>query len=239
MSVLDSEPDIAVNDTLFEVYVREGAGGHRDEFAIGEHGTVVYVLERFRNSEPKIRKTDFAGALKRLAGRLKDGFEKHPERMYFNPRASQFTRIHPDVDWKGEKWLLAATPGSVPAASDQVAARVATLSDQLILPEEVEAWRKQQQFHATHVVAFADHPAWVLGLGQLALENGWGLRSSPNLGPCPDMPPSMAPLQWQAWLVPTFEVKALLANQAGFGWTVGQIVVSDSTASQSNRSALL
>ncbi len=159
--------------------------------------------------------------------------------MYFNPRAQQFTRVHPDVDWKGEKWLLAATPGNVIAASEQVAQRVATLSAQLIVAEEVEAWRKQQQFNATHLVAFADHPAWALALAQFALECGWGLRSTPDLGPCPDMPPSMAPLQWQAWLVPSFDVKAVIANQAGFGWTVGQLVVADSGASQSNLSALL
>lgn len=228
------------HDTVFDVYLSEGSSMTLGElFAIGEQGADIVVVERLK-SGVRVSKMALQAAIARLATRLKQGYTKAPNRMYFNARAEAFTRVHPDVDWKGEKWLLAATPPSIPDAVHQVAVKVGSLGLDLIVPEEVEAWRQQQSLNATHVVAFADHPAWPLALAQLALEHGWGLRAAPGTSPCPDTPPSMAPHEWQSWLVPPFDAKTVLANQAGFGWTVGQIIVSEVAARDSGGlSALL
>lgn len=237
----DSAPcEPMAHDTLFDVYVRQGTTATSDVFAIGQCGDKVIVVEQTRKGGTKLKECSLTVAVIQLAGRLKQGYEKQSQRKYFNPRGEVFTSVHPDVDWQGDKWLLAANPPSVSEAADNVAALVSTLSTDLILPEEVSAWREQQRLNSAHIVGFSDHPAWCLAIAQLALERGWGLRASPGLSACPDTPPSMSPLQWAAWLVPTFDSKTVDANQAGFGWTVGHIIMSGTTSSGSGSlSALL
>lgn len=234
----DLVPDLTVNDTLFDVYVR-GEEEDRDEFAIGEYGSDIYLIERSRRSEAKVRRVTFSAGISRLADRVKAGFEKLPNRMYFNSRSAAFTTVHPDVDWKGGRWLLAATPPDAPAAIELVAQKVASLGPTVIFPEEIEAWREQQRRNAKHVVAFADHAAWPLALAQLALEGGWGLRSTPELGACPDMPPSLAPNEWRAWMVPAVKPKQVQAVQAAFGWTVADLVNAGAASTPGGLSALL
>ena len=232
--------DVFAHDTLFDVYVRRDTANASELFAIGQCGDKVIVVERTLKGGTRLKESSFSAAITQLAGRLKLGYEKQSQRKYYNPRGDAFTNVHPDVDWKGENWLLAATPPSVTDAAEAVAAKVATLSADLILPEEIQGWRNQQRLNSKHIVSFADHPAWSLAIAQLALERGWGLRASPGLSACPDTPPSMAPMQWAAWLVPTFNAKAVDANQAGFGWTVGHLIISDSASSNSGGlSALL
>ncbi len=223
MHALESPEGRAAVDTLFDVYVRNAGTAGRQAFAIRESVSTVVVVDSSRSGASRIVSVDLPTALAKLASKLKEGYRRLPQRMYYNPRSGLFTVVHPDLDWKGGTWLLAAVPPAVDEAADEVAERVSTLHAGLILPEEIGAWRMQQRQHAVHVVAFADHPAWSLGLTQLAHEQGWLLRASPEQKlPCPEAPPSMSSLAWADWLSTVFERKVILANQAGFGWTVGQ-----------------
>lgn len=241
MSTPASVPsDPLPHDALFDVYVGKQSATAQEVFAIGQFGDKVVVIERSLRGITKVKECSFSAAVLQMATRLKQGYQKQSVPLYFNPRTEAFTSLHPDIDWKGEKWLLAATPPSVSDAADEVAAKVASLSVTLIHPDEIAGWRNQQRLNSRHLISFGDHPAWSLAIAQLALERGWGLRASPALGVCPDTPPSMAPQQWGAWLQSTFDSKVVAANQAGFGWTVGQLIISDSASSNSGSlSALL
>lgn len=232
--------DTGSHDALFDVYVRKQTATAQEVFAIGQLGDKVIVIERGLKGTTKVKESTFAAAVLQMATRLKQGYQKLVAPQYYNPRTEAFTSLHPDIDWKGERWLLAATPPSVNDAADDVAEKVASLSVTLIHPDEITGWRNQQRLNSKHVISFEDHPAWSLAIAQLALERGWGLRASPALGVCPDTPPSMSPQQWAAWLQSTFDSKVVAANQAGFGWTVGQLIISESTSSNSGSlSALL
>jgi hypothetical protein len=224
MHASESPERKAAADTLFAVYLREGGTTGCHEFAIGERGTCVVVIDCSRTCASRVTEADLPTAVSMLAGKLKQGYRRSPQRMYFNPRSGGFTLIHPDLDWKGVNWLLAAVPRSTfEEAADQVGELVSTLGADLILPEEVSAWRTRQQLNAIHLVAFDDHPAWSLALAQLAHEQGWLLRASSNQkAACPDVPPSLSPREWTAWLSTAFDRKVILANMAGFGWTAEQ-----------------
>jgi hypothetical protein len=214
----------AASDILFAVYVRDGGTTGRREFAIGERGASVVVVDCSSAGASRVMEADLPTAVSRLARKLKQGYRRLPQRMYFNVRSGGFTVIHPDLDWKGVNWLLAAVPRTTfGEAAGQVADRVSTLGADLILPEEIGAWLARQQMNAVHLVAFDDHPAWSLAIAQLAHEQGWLLRASPDQkAACPDVPPSLSPREWTTWLSTAFDRKAILANLAGFGWTVGQ-----------------
>ncbi len=226
----------AAASTLFDVYRCDAGIAGRHEFAIGERGCAVVVVDCSRTGASRVTEADFPTAISRLARKLKQGYRRQPQRMYYNARSGEFTVIHPDLDWKGGAWLLAAVPSSVSEAAGLVADRVSMLGVDLILPQEIGAWRMQQQLNAAHVVAFADHAAWSLALAQLAHEQGWLLRASPGQKPaCPDAPPSLSPREWTAWLSTVFDRKEILANQAGFGWTVEQATITTADrASQSD-----
>ena len=233
----------AAADILFAVYVRDGSTTGCHEFAIGERGSCVAVIDCSRSGASRVTEADLPTAVGRLAGKLKQGYRRLPQRMYFNSRAGEFTVIHPDLDWKGVNWLLAAVPRSTfEEAADQVAELVSTLGADLILPEEISAWRTRQQFHVVHLVAFDDHPVWSLALAQLAHEEGWLLRASSNQKvACPDVPPSLSPREWTTWLSTAFDRKVILANMAGFGWTAEQesTITADGASNNGCLSALL
>lgn len=231
-----SPEERAAASTLFDVYLCDAGIAGRHEFAIGELGATVVVVDCGRTGASRLTGADLPTAISRLARKLKQGYRRQPQRMYYNARSGEFTVIHPDLDWKGGTWLLAAVPFTVYGAADQVADRVSKLRADLILPEEIDAWRTQQQLNAAHVMAFADHPAWSLALAQLAHELGWLLRASPDQKTaCPDAPPSVSPRDWTAWLSTVFDRKVVLANLAGFGWAVEQgITTTADRASQSD-----
>lgn len=226
MSKLSSALDTVSPEVVYDLYRREGAGV--EIFAIGESGPWVAIVEVARDGTFDVKTSGLQKAVGQLATRLKQGFLKQPRAMYFNARSGTFTAVHPDLDWKGAKWLLAASPRDMEGALKSICELVGALGGGLILPEEIGAWREQQEKNQTHLVAFSDHPAWCLALGQLALNHGWSLRSNADLAACPDAPPSTAPLEWESWLSPAFDRKAVVANMAGFGWTVGQLIVSES-----------
>jgi hypothetical protein len=222
MRASESPEGRAVATTLFDVYVRDTGSAGRQEFAIGEFGAGVIVVDCARTGASRIEKADLPTAVARLAGKLKQGYRRLPQRMFYNTRLGEFTVIHPDLDCEGGTWLLAAVPPLVAEAADQVTECVSTLHAGLILQEEIGAWRTRQQRNAAHVVAFADHAAWSLALAELAHEQGWLLRASPGQkAACPDAKPSLSPHEWTGWLSSVFDRKLVLANQAGFGWTVG------------------
>jgi hypothetical protein len=222
MHASESPEGKPVVDTLFDVYVRKTGSAQHQTFAIGESGAGVMLVDCSRPGARRIQNADLPTAIGRLAVKLKQGYRRLPRRMFYNSLSGEFTVIHPDLDFEGGTWLLSAVPPLVAEAADQVVVCVSTLHAGLILPEEIGAWRRQQQRNAAHVVAFADHPAWSLALAQQAHEQGWLLRASPGQkAACPDAKPSLSPHEWTGWLSSVFDRKLVLANQAGFGWAVG------------------
>jgi hypothetical protein len=234
--VRTSEPPKVGHDTLFEVF-RHGSGR---VFAMGNQGDDVVVIDGVEGGVAAVRMT-LPSAVKALGKRVRGGYVRSSGRMFFNERSGRFTLIHPDVDWKGLKWLLAATPASIAEGSRIIADIVRTMPATAITPEEIEQWVQRQEKNVKHVVAFNDHAAWPLALAQAALNHGWGLRASSEIGAVPDAPPSVAPSLWAQWLSTSFKSRDVQDAQANLGWTTEAFITSDRTApgGANNLSALI
>lgn len=232
-----SEPTKVSHDTLFEVFRNQGSGR---VFAMGSQGDDVIVIDGAERN-PSVSTLTLSRAVSILGQRVRSGYSRESGRMFFNERSCSFTLVHPDVDWKGLKWLLAATPGSIQTACEVVASIVKRMPETAISPEEIDQWVGRQAHNVKHVVAFDDHPAWPLALAQAALDNGWGLRASTEIGGVPDAPPSVAPSLWAQWLSRRFTVTNIQTAQASLGWTAEAFITSDRNAPDgaNNLSALI
>lgn len=196
---------------------------------MGSQGDDVLVVEGHEGKAEAVRVT-LPNAVTILGKRVRGGYTRASGRMFFNERSRTFTLIHPDVDWKGLKWLLAATPPSIAEASQVVANILKTMPAAAITSEEIEQWLQRQRNNVKHVVAFDDHSAWALALAEAALDNGWGLRASPEMGGVPDAPPSIAPSLWAQWLSKSFKVNQVKDAQANLGWTAEAFITSGKEA---------
>lgn len=224
------------HDTLFEVY-RQSSSDRL--FGIGRLGEGVLVVEATGDAHTST-KVSFGVAVKKLGARLRAGFAKTGERMYFNERDRRFTHTHPDLEGRGLGWVVAATPPSLPAAIELVAGLVRAMPVSVIFPEEVDAWAQQQHRNAAHVVAFEDHCVWSLAIAQASLDHGWILRAARRYGELPDSPPSVSPQAWATWLGQHFTEVSVREAQRALGWTVERIIVSGtSTSIEENLSAFI
>ena len=222
------------NETLFTVYRHPTTSC---VFALGE-GTDTFVQVDTTEAGISVKNVKFDAGIREMAKRLKLGYVMAPNKMYFNPRSGVFTFVHPDLDWKGLGWVLAAAPKSIAEACEKVVQVVKSTPASIILGEEIDAWLAQQRRNAAYVVAFDDLPVWTLALAQVALDNGWPLRATPTHSGAPDAPPAMAPQQWRTWLSNVFPDKTITSTQAALGWTVEKIIISDAvTPMEGNLSA--
>ncbi len=220
-----SEPTKVGHDTLFEVFHHESGR----LFGMGNQGDDVIVVDGPQGGASVSRMT-LAKAVGILGVRVRNGYSRAAGRMFFNERSGTFTFVHPDVDWKGLKWLLAAIPPSIEDAAHSVAALVHTMPAEAITAEEIDQWIARQGNNVRHLVAFNDHPAWPLALAQAALLNGWSLRAAHDLGAAPDAPPSIAPIAWAQWLSSSFTLGLVKDAQATLGWTTEAFITSGSPA---------
>lgn len=212
-----------LHDTLFTVY-QQADTGH--VYALGQSHGKYFQVEKTAKGFVVSEKA-FSAAVTKIAANLRRGYFQTVSPMYFNERSGEFTRIHPDLSWKGLGWVLAAVVTDVAAASNTVAEMLKTLPTSVIRAEEVVAWQTQQSRNAAHVVAFEDMPIWGLVLAQAAMDHGWALRSSGAMGSMPDLPPSISPIEWANWLSPAFTDRSIADAQRALGWTVGALLTAD------------
>jgi len=226
----------AGDDTLFTVYAKEDANRF---FGIAQRGAKGIVID----GEPgafKVRTAQWLTAVGEISKRLRQGFSPTGGAWFYNPRSLRFTRIHPDMDWKGAQVVLLSRQPDLPAAVDLVATAVRATPATCITGEEIVAWQQQQLRNVAHVVAFDDHPAWALALAELVYAKGWDWRVGPKLSAPPSKRPSQSPWEWAGWLQQRFDPKAIQQAQTGFGWTVDAQLISDSASPErASLSALL
>jgi hypothetical protein len=215
------------HNTLFDVY--KSKDGKRT-FAMGTQGDDFIVVEQ--GGTTAVRRLELSQAVGLLAKRIRTGYVKSPAKMFFNSCSERFCFVHPDLDWTGACWVLAATPPDIERAAVAVADIARKAPATVLMVEEIDRWLTQQRRNVAHVVAFDDHAIWPLALAQAALEKGWGLRAVPGKGAVPDSPPSAAPIHWRAWLQLSFTKDAVTAAQAGMGWTPEARIFSDTGGPQ-------
>ncbi len=232
-----SDPLQVPHDTLFDVYL--GPRGER-KFAMGPRGDDIVLVELVDGSEATVSVCSTKAALAALASKLKAGYRRDGVKQFFNARGQRFSDVHPDVDWRGAQWVLAATPQDLQGAIDKVVAVVRTTSAATIDQVEIESWVTQQRRNAVHVVAFDDHVIWSLALAHCALAHGWALRVADGLPRTPDVPPATNPSLWADWLTTRFRASDIHAATAALGWTAAALINSDRPAmTQNNLAALL
>lgn len=216
----ERSPEIDVgDDVLFDVYARAGNDGQEDRWlGMGLDEGANIVIEG-RSGELKARRVPRTGHLQVLSERLKQGY-RHQGRRFYNPRARIFTPIHPDMDWKGAKVVLLSRHSDVVSASALVTTTVRSTPAWCITSEEVDAWQRQQERNAAHVVAFSDHPIWALALAEVAMIHGWDWRMGPGWTQMPNVLPSRDPNRWCLWLRQVFDENQIREAQRGIGWTV-------------------
>src|ERR1035437_283151 len=166
--------DMVEHDTLFTVYRHPSTACI---FALGENKDTFVQVDK-TDEGVSVKDVAFGAGVREMAKRLKLGYLMAPNKMYFNQRSGEFKLIHPDLDWKGLVWVLAAMPKNIEQACEKVAQVVKTVPASIILGEEIDAWMSQQSHNVAHVVAFGDLPVWTLALAQVALDNGWPLRAT-------------------------------------------------------------
>lgn len=211
------------HDTLFVVY-RHPSG--EEVFALGEQNDDVFWMVSKTAGDVVVKQVKFQAGIQEMAAKLKLGFICEANKMFFNQRKGEFRTIHPDLDWKGLDWVLAAAPGNIGEACEQVANAVRAIPGNILFEEEVTAWAQQQRHNAIHVTAFSDHPVWTLALADASIRNGWPLRASPKHHGVPDTPPSTAPLQWSKWLSGTFKASLIAETQKAMGWAEEEFIHS-------------
>lgn len=211
------------HDTLFMVYRHPSTACI---FALGENKDTFVQVDK-TDEGVSVKDVAFGTGVREMAKRLKLGYLLAPNKMYFNQRSGEFKLVHPDLDWKGLVWVLAAMPKNIEQACEKVAQVVKTVPASIILGEEIDAWMSQQSHNVAHVVAFGDLPVWTLALAQVALDNGWPLRAMSTQSGVPDAPPAIVPQQWMTWLSKVFPEKTIAHTQVALGWTVEKIIISD------------
>lgn len=211
------------HDTLFSVYRHPSSSC---AFALGEVQGSFALVDKSGEGFT-VKTVAFDAGVREMAKRLKLGYQMAPNKMYFNQRSGEFTLTHPDLDWKGLQWLIAASPKNIEQACEMVVQVVTTTPASIILGEEIDAWVAQQRNNVAHVVAYSDLPVWSLALAQVALSNGWPLRATPKQSGVPDTPPSIDPRSWRIWLSKVFPEKTIATTQVALGWTVEKIIISD------------
>lgn len=234
MPLSERIPDLDIgDDLLFDVYAQaQFVFGKPDKlFGLAtEPGKPAVVVEGIAGQLVP-RRIAGNGYVRLLSERLRQGYEHHAGRRFFNPRSQQFTLVHPDMEWKGLKVVLLSRQISIPEAAAAVAQVVKSTPASCITSEEIDGWVQQQQRNATHVVAFSDHPIWALALAEVVLTKGWDWRAGPQLQSPPGERPSQEPQVWTEWLQQVFERKQIVAAQAGLGWTLEALLQSSASAS--------
>ena len=227
---------MAILEAPFELYRLERSGAL---FGLSQFGDDVKLVD-MEGGSYKVTKVSFESGVKRLALRLKAGYVKTGDRMYFNERESTFSYTHPDLVWKGLRWVLAAVPPDLGVAVGLLKRIGLSLPASAIFPEEIEAWGERQFRNARHVVAYNDHPVWALAIAQASLDHGWLLRASPEHGELPSSPPSISPNVWGIWLKKQFSETSVQDAQRALGWTMEKIILSGDVASiEDNLSAFI
>lgn len=235
-SVAENAP--VAHDTLFDVY-RLTADNQRT-FAFGLAAKDDAVLIDHCGDDVTVQKVSLVKGIRILSQRVKSGYARDPSPMFFNERRRVFTFGHPDLEWSGAQWLLAATPADLVAGAEAVANMVRQTPADVIMGVEIDAWLQQQRRNFTYLVAFDDHPIWSLALAQAALDKGWSLRAASDASSLPDAPPASQPVGWREWLSPRFKrAGSVEAAQAGLRWTPEAFLTPAKTSDTSQSLAAL
>lgn len=222
-------------EVLFDVYTHPDTG-HRVGFAQGPNGFFIAQAADNKHKGGLQEVTSVAG-VKALAQALRKGYVKTSPRMYFSDQRLYFTVSHPELVGN---WLLAAMSTNPAQILEAVAAVARQMPEEFVYREEVEHWVAWQSKNRAYVAAANDTPLWSLLLAQVCMQNGWALRSQPQLGRLPDQPPSQAPSQWARWLEHSFTQQSIADCLKALGWTVENIITSGTSAlDEGNLSAYL
>jgi hypothetical protein len=211
------------HDTLFQVY------RHPDitvEVGLGQVDDDGCMMVEKTDAGVQVKLLKFGPAVGAMAKYLKRGFVAAPDVMFFNQRKNEFRLIHPDLDWLGLKWVLAATPPNIEEAVQMVVNVVKTTPSSIIIGEEIDVWFKQQKNNVVHLTTFSDLPVWTLALAEVAYKHGWPLRAPTTTIGVPDAPPSIDPQQWRSWLSNVFKPEVIVQTQNALNWTVEELIIS-------------
>lgn len=222
-------------DALFDVYTHPDTG-HRVGFAQGDNG---YIVAQSADERHKggVQEISAVAGVKVLAQTLRKGYVKTGPRCYFSDQRLSFMVSHPEL---GGNWLLAAMTVQPSVILGAVGKLAYQLPEEFVFREEVDHWMHWQSNNHTYVAAADDSPLWSLLLAQVCMQNGWALRSQPQLGRLPDQPPSVAPEQWARWLAHSFTDQSIRDCLKALGWTVENIITSGAaTLDEGNLSAYL
>ena len=222
-------------DALFDVYTHPDTG-HRVGFAQGDNG---YIVAQSADEKHKggVQEISAVAGVKALAQALRKGYVKTGPRCYFSDQRLAFVLTHPEL---GGDWLLAAMTVKPALVLDAVAKLAYELPEEFVFREEVDHWIRWQSNNQTYAKAADDSPLWALLLAQVCMQNGWALRSQPQLGRLPDQPPSVAPEHWARWLAHSFTDQSIRDCLKALGWTVENIITSGAASlDEGNLSAYL
>lgn len=210
--------EMQVRDELFDLY-QQSDTGHL--FGIARTGDRCWVVEQ-KSDGAVVHSTTFIAAIGKLAGKLKAGYASAGQRLYFSVLTSQFSIEHPDMQWRGVPWVIAATPRDMDGAIEAVRVRAWSLPNVVIFREEIDQWVERQKLNIRHVVAYQDHPIWALLVAEVAYEYGWLLRESGIAPALPSSRPSASIKDWRDWGDGVFSKSSLIDSQRALGWTSEQ-----------------
>lgn len=178
---------------------------------------------QYQTSDGEAKALPFAEISRKLGALLKKGYVVNPALVFWDKRAGAFSRAHPDLASGGHDWILSAEPPDLIEAVDLVTQRMLACADaDVLMPEEIHAWKDRQLQNESLIVAFRDMPAWALLIGETALEKGWLIRSQLSLGVMPRDVPSRAPQEWDQWLAQSYPVDDVISTRTKLGLSIGR-----------------
>lgn len=176
---------------------------------------------QYRTNDGEAKTLPFSGIAPKLGTLLRKGYVVDPSLVFWDKRSGAFSRAHPDLASGGVNWVLSAEPPKLLEGVDLVTERMlACAGVHLLLPVEILAWKDRQIQNENLIVAFRDVPAWALLLGELAMKNGWLIRSHPSLGLMPREMPSRNPQEWDIWLAQSFPAEEVTSTRIKLGLSI-------------------